>query len=90
MAVFQEPLEAPYPDQLRDPDPEDRSAKYRVSNLVTRAVVGAIGFVLPFIFIFWEALILKGACRLGGRSARTITPPLVTSLWLRSVSSGFS
>jgi hypothetical protein len=66
MAVFQEPLRAPYPDQLRDPDPEDRSAKYRVSNLVTRAVVGAIGFVLPFIFIFWEALILKGGVQVRG------------------------
>jgi hypothetical protein len=68
MAAFKEPVEAPFPDQLKDRlnDPEDRSAKYRVSNLVSRAVVGVIGFVLPFIFIFWEAVILRGGVQVRG------------------------
>jgi hypothetical protein len=68
MAAFQEPVEAPFPYQLKDRlnDPMDRSAKYRVSNLVTRAVIGVIGFVLPFIFIFWEAVILRGGVQVRG------------------------
>jgi hypothetical protein len=68
MAAFQEPVEVPFPYQLNDRlnDPGDRSAKYRVSNLVSRAVIGAIGFVLPFIFIFWEAVILKGGVQVRG------------------------
>jgi hypothetical protein len=69
MAAFQEPVEAPFPYQLKDRlnDPEDRSAKYRVSNLVTRAVIGVIGFVLPFILIFWEGVVLdQGGVKVRG------------------------
>jgi hypothetical protein len=64
MAVFQEPLRAPYPDQLTDSGNEE--VQYRLSNLLTRAVVGAIGFVLPFIFIIWESFVLKGGVQVRG------------------------
>jgi hypothetical protein len=69
----------PRPDDLNsraDPD-----VLYARSYLLIRMLVGIIGFVLPFIFIFGEMLFLRGVCTFGGRSVPTITRPCATYLW---------
>jgi hypothetical protein len=65
MPIIQEPLKAPSPTTLTQPDKE--YVQYRLSNLLTRFVIGAIAFVLPIICIFWEWLVLKeGGLRVRG------------------------
>lgn len=68
-----EPIPAPAPDRLTDHT--DEAVLYRLSNLVTRAVVGVLGIVLPFVFIIGEAVYLRGGVHVrGSLSAYYHTP----------------
>ena len=44
----------------------DGAVLYRVSNLVTRAIIGILGALLPIIFIAGEAFFLKGGVHVRG------------------------
>lgn len=54
----------PRPGDLKDHT--DGAVLYRVSNLVTRAIVGVLGVLLPIIFIVGEAFFLRGGVRVRG------------------------
>jgi hypothetical protein len=62
MAYLTETL--PSPPELKDHN--NGAVLYRVSNLVTRAVIGVLGAALPIIFIVGEAIFLKGGVRVRG------------------------
>ena len=54
----------PRPGDLKDHT--DGAVLYRVSNLVTRAIIGVLGVLLPIIFIVGEAFFLRGGVRVRG------------------------
>jgi hypothetical protein len=72
MAVYStEPIRGP--QNLTDHT--DEKVLYRLSNLITRAVVGILGILLPFIFIIGEAFYLRGGVHVrGSLSAYYHTP----------------
>jgi hypothetical protein len=61
----------------------DPAVLYAVSYLVTRAIIGILGVLLPVAFIIGEAY-LSGSVKVRGSSAPTTTPPCVTSSWQAS------
>jgi hypothetical protein len=54
----------PRPDDLRDHT--DPNVLYALSYLVSRAVIGILGIVLPFVFIVGEAAFLRGGVHVRG------------------------
>jgi len=54
----------PSPDNLADHTKQD--VLYRLSNLLTRAIVGTIGILLPLIFIVGETFFLRGGVHVRG------------------------
>jgi hypothetical protein len=52
------------PDDLTDHT--NRAVLYRLSNLVTRGIVGILGILLPLVFILGEALYLRGGVHVRG------------------------
>ncbi len=64
MGPFRDPIPPPAPNKLTDRS--DEAVLYRLSNLWTRAIIGIIGIVLPFIFIIGETFFLRGGVHVRG------------------------
>jgi hypothetical protein len=62
MSFFRDPI--PAPDDLTNR--EDPAVLYRIASLWSRAIVGAIGILLPIIFILGEANSLRGGVHVRG------------------------